>query len=230
MSYLALNCFGDRKIHDSFFVERLPELYKAKALIIDLRANGGGSTNIGTDILKYLMKDSVMNGSRSFTRQHLAAFKAWGVYVKPADTMYNEWNKKSWYYNHDKIIYAFDYGPDTIHLAAKRLFVPTAILVSHNTASAAEDFLIAAGNQHHMTRIGSRSFGSTGQPFLFDLPGGGGARVCTKKDTWPDGREFVGVGIIPDIEVVPTVKDFVDNKDPVLEKSLRYLEQQLAKK
>jgi C-terminal processing protease CtpA/Prc len=229
IAYLALNSFDDRKI-DSMFIEKLPELYKAKGLIIDLRKNGGGSTNIGTEILQYLMADSVMSGSRSFTRQHLAAFKAWGKYVKPADTLFNPWNKKAWYYNHDKMMYAFDYSPDTIHLSARRLVVPTAILVGHGTASAAEDFLIAADNQHHMTRIGDRSFGSTGQPFLFDLPGGGGARVCTKKDTWLDGREFVGFGVAPQIEVAPTVKDFVDNKDPVLDKSLAYLQQQIGKK
>ena len=87
-------------------MDKLPELYKAKGLIIDLRKNGGGSTNIGAKILQYFMKDSIMQHERNFTRQHLAAFKAWGVYVKPADTIYNSWNKKAWYYNHDKMLYA----------------------------------------------------------------------------------------------------------------------------
>lgn len=222
IAYLALNSFGDNKI-DSLFLEKLPELYKAKALIIDLRNNGGGSTGIGTTILQYLMQDSVMQGSRSFTRQHIASFKAWGFYVKPADTTGNEWNKKSWLYNHDSMYYAFDYSPDTIHLTAKRLVVPTAILIGHNTASAAEDFLIAADNQKHFVKIGERSYGSTGQPYMFKLPGGGAARVCTKKDTYPDGREFVGYGVKPDIEVKRTVQDFIDNNDPVLTKALEYL-------
>jgi len=229
IAYLALNSFDDPKI-DSLFMDKLPELYKAKGLIIDLRNNGGGSTNIGTRILQYFMKDSVMQHERNFTRQHLAAFKAWGVYVKPVDTMYNSWNKKAWYYNHDKMLYAFDYSPDIIHLAAKRLVVPTVLLIGHNTASAAEDFLISAADQPHMIRIGERSYGSTGQPFLFDLPGGGGARVCTKKDTYPDGREFVGYGVVPEIDVQPAVKDFIDNKDPALDKSLSYLQQQIGKK
>lgn len=55
------------------------------------------------------------------------------------------------------------------------------------------------------------------------MPGGGSARVCTKKDTYPDGREFVGYGVKPDIEVKRTVQDFIDNKDPVLTKALEYL-------
>lgn len=74
-----------------------------------------------------------------------------------------------------------------------------------------------------MKKIGQNSFGSTGQPFLFDLVGGASARVCTKKDTYPDGREFVGYGIKPDIEVVPTLKDYLENKDPALAKALDYL-------
>lgn len=228
IAYLALNSFGDDKI-DTLFREKLPELYKAKALIIDLRNNGGGSTNIGTAILQYLTNDSVLQHSRYQTRQHLPAFKAWGKYVSTNDTANNAWNKKAWFINHDISYYDFDYAPDSFHLDAKRLIVPTAILVSHNTASAAEDFLISADDQEHMTRIGQRSFGSTGQPFVFDLPGGGGARICTKKDTYPDGREFVGYGVKPDIEVIPSVKDYLEKKDPALDTAISYLQKQLSK-
>jgi len=224
IAYLALNSFGNKKI-DSLFLAKLPELYKAKALIVDLRANGGGTTGIGTYILQHLVSDSVLPRARNFTREHLAAYKAWGVYVKPADTLFSDWNKKAWNYNHDRVYHAFDYSDDTFHLAARRLVVPTAVLIGHNTASAAEDFLIAASRQKHFTLVGERSFGSTGQPFQFELPGGASARVCTKKDTYPDGREFVGYGIAPDIYVRPGLKDFIANTDPVLEKALAQLRQ-----
>ena len=117
----------------------------------------------------------------------------------------------------------------TVRLNAKRIVVPTALLTGHQTASAAEDFLIYADNQKHMTRIGEHSFGSTGQPYLFDLPGGGGARVCTKKDTYPDGREFVGVGIIPHIEVKRTVADYLNGKDPVLERAQEHLKRAMKR-
>ena len=60
---------------------------------------------------------------------------------------------------------------------------------------------------------------------MFSLPGGGLARVCTKKDTYPDGREFVGYGVKPDIEVKLTVADFLQKKDPILEKALEYLKE-----
>lgn len=226
IAYVALNSFGERKI-DTLFTERMPELLKAKALIVDLRNNGGGSTDIGTNILEYLTRDTVLQHARYQTRQHLGSFKAWGINLQPKDTIGRDWNTKAYRYNHDLGTYDFDYEPNKVKPGLAKLVVPTAILIGHNTASAAEDFLVSADNQQHMIRIGEHSFGSTGQPYQFDLPGGGVARVCTKKDTYPDGREFVGHGVKPDIEIKPAVKDFIDNRDPVLERALEYLKQKL---
>lgn len=221
-AYVSLNSFGDQKI-DSLFIEKLPELYKAKSLIIDLRYNGGGSTNVGVQILQYLTNDTIVYGSRQKSRSHIPAFKAWGKFVNEKDTLNNSWQKKAFLSFHDQYFYDFEYHPGTIRLKAKRVVVPTVILLGHNTASAAEDFLIYADNQKHMIKMGQKSFGSTGQPFLFDLPGGGSARVCTKKDTYPDGREFVGYGIKPDIEITPTLNDYLNNRDKTLEEAIKYL-------
>lgn len=222
VAYMALNSFGDEKI-DSLFLEKLPELYKAKSLIIDLRNNGGGSTNIGRKILEYLTNDSLLYGSKTSTRQHSAAYKAWGRFASAKDTVDNAWQKKNLLSYQDNYFLDFDYAPYQVKLDAKRIVIPTVILIGHGTASAAEDFLIYADKQKHMTKIGQNTYGSTGQPFMFDLPGGAEARICTKKDTYPDGREFVGYGIKPDIEVVPTLNDYLQKKDPALEKAILYL-------
>jgi carboxyl-terminal processing protease len=74
--------------------------------------------------------------------------------------------------------------------------------------------------------VGEPTGGSTGQPLMFNLPGGGLARVCTKRDTYPDGREFVGVGIQPQVLVRPTVEDFRAGRDTVLEAALELLRKQ----
>jgi len=221
IAYVSLNSFADRKI-DSEFVNLLPELYKAKGLIIDLRKNGGGNTNIGAEILTYLTHDTVFYGARSYSRMHIPAYKAWGGGVRPQDTVGSAWQKKVYLYYHDLYEYSFDYSPDTVHMRTPRVVVPTALLIGHNTFSAAEDFLIYADKQKHFVKIGQNSSGSTGQPYFFRLPGGGGARVCAKKDTYPDGREFVGYGVKPDIEVKPTLDDFIHNKDVVLERALEW--------
>lgn len=223
IAYVSLNSFGDPKI-DSLFEEKLPDLYKAKKLIIDLRKNGGGSTYVGREILKYLTKDEILYGSKNQSRLHIPSFKAWGMWTEAKDTIGNEWATQEFLSFHDNYFHEFPFEPDTIKLDAKRLVVPTAILIGHNTASAAEDFLIYADNQKHMTKIGEPTFGSTGQPMMFDLPGGGSARVCTKKDTYPDGKEFVGYGVQPDIEVKKSLDDYLKEKDPVLDKAIQYLE------
>ncbi|MNR01565.1 Peptidase family S41 [compost metagenome] len=190
-----------------------------------MRYNGGGSTNIGIEILKYLTNDTIIYGSKQKSRLHIPAFKAWGKFVKEKDTINNEWKRKAYLSYNDKFYHNFEYEADTIKLNAKRIVVPTVILLGHNTASAAEDFLISADNQKHMIKMGEKSFGSTGQPFLFDLPGGGSARICTKMDTYPDGREFVGYGIKPDIEIVPNLEDYLNNRDIALEKAIKYLKE-----
>lgn len=234
--YLALNSFEDEKI-DSLFQDILPKLYAAKGLIIDLRYNGGGSTNIGFDILQYFTNAKSLAGSKSLTREHQAAYKAWGAFLTPADTMAAkpEWDSskeemvKSYLMANDKAFYTFPYSTTKVRTKDKKLVVPTVVLMGNNTASAAEDFLIYADALPHFTFMGDKSFGSTGQPYLFNLPGGGRARVCTKKDVYPDGREFVGYGIAPDIYVKPTLEEYLSNKDVVLDKAMDFLGEKLKR-
>ena len=52
---------------------------------------------------------------------------------------------------------------------------------------------------------------------------GGSARICTKKDTYPDGRPFVGYGVPPDIEVKRTLQDYLEGRDPALERARLFL-------
>ena len=221
-AYLALNSFGDDAIVE-MFEEKLPEIAKAKSIVIDLRNNGGGNTDIGVDILKYFVKDTVLYGSRSSTRKHIATYKAWGRWTQEKDTIGNPGARDTYLAAKDLLIHDFDNKPWKIERPEQIYVIPIVILFGHNTASAAEDFLIFVENQEHMVTIGEPSYGSTGQPYVFELPKGAAARVCTKKDTYPDGREFVGYGIQPDILVKKKLEDFINDKDPVLMEALKYL-------
>ena len=223
IAYIALNSFSNWDIMD-LFSDKLPEIRKAKKLIIDLRKNGGGNEGVGREIIKYLTKDTTLYGSKSQSRLHIPVYKAWGKWTNAKDTINNAWKKQSYLSYHDQYYYDFPYEPySTSNMDISRIEIPTVILIGHSTASAAEDFLIYADNQENMTKIGEPTFGSTGQPMIFNLPNGGIGRVCTKKDTYPDGREFVGVGIQPDVEVKKSFSDYMKNKDPVLEKAIEYL-------
>jgi len=77
--------------------------------------------------------------------------------------------------------------------------------------------------------IGEPTAGSTGQPLFFDLPGGGRARVCTKRDSYPDGKEFVGVGVQPDMVARQSIAELRAGRDAVLQAALRELKASSAK-
>ena len=104
-----------------------------------------------------------------------------------------------------------------------KINLPLVVLAGHNTASAAEDFLISLDRIKIATVVGDRTFGSTEQPLMLDLPGGGRARICTKRDEYPDGRQFVGYGIEPDIYVESTLDDFLKGNDATLKKGLEII-------
>ena len=96
------------------------------------------------------------------------------------------------------------------------------VVLTGNTGSAAEDFLVAIDCIERVTFVGKTTAGCTGTPFMFDLPGGGIAMITTTVQMYPDGRKNRD-GVKPDIEVQPTVQDIIDNKDPVLEKAVEIL-------
>lgn len=90
------------------------------------------------------------------------------------------------------------------------------MLTSARTYSAAEDFVVAFDAMQRGRIVGEPTGGSTGQPLIFDLPGGGTGRI-------PDGRAFVGVGIQPQVMVAPRVADLRAGRDTVLEAALGLL-------
>lgn len=57
------------------------------------------------------------------------------------------------------------------------------------------------------------------------LPGGGTLRICVRKDTYPNGKEFVGVGIQPDIFVPENAEAYRNEEDLVLRRAQEFLKQ-----
>jgi len=199
IGHLMLNSFSDasfNKIFDSIYLKA----QNASALIIDLRNNGGGTSTYGFYVLQHLVHTSFVSTSW-VTKQHIAKLKAGG----DPDRLFGTAGRK--YLPANKMIYD----------------KPVVWLTGPKTFSAAEDVSAIFDHIKRGIIIGTATAGSTGEPLWFDLPGGGKARVCTEKDTYPDGREFVGYGVQPGIEVKQTVAGFITNRDEVLEKAIDYL-------
>nr|ARK11169.1 hypothetical protein A6C57_13020 [Fibrella sp. ES10-3-2-2] len=231
---VELNSFGDDKIIDEFKA-MLPQLRQAKGIILDIRQNGGGSTGTGAAILYYFTEQKQLLGSTWRTREHRAAYKAWGTYMMKEAVDTTKLKKDEWYGRSVKTAKGeFWYTPDAntfeSDVSDPKLLVPTVILAGNNTGSAAEDMLILVKQLtgRKIPIIGEPSAGSTGQPLPLSLPGGGSARICTKRDTYANGTDFVGIGVLPDIEVKPMVTDLISGHDTVLERAATYLKSQLV--
>ncbi len=215
IAYVALNTFNDAGVADDFEAA-LPELYQARALVVDIRKNGGGNSNNGYRIAAYLTNDTLQTSAWK-TREHRAAFKAWGR----INERYKDYAEMNVWFQGGTM-------GEVAPAEERRLIVPTVVLQEHATFSAAEDFLIAIEKIPQITTVGRPSGGSTGQPLSLELPGGGRANICTKRDTYPDGRDFVGVGIAPDIFVEATVEDVQRGRDPALDRAVELLRSQLS--
>ncbi len=198
IAYVALNSFSSNEA-PSLFGEAFDEIRQAKGLIIDVRNNGGGSTGHGNAVISYLI-DEPLPGSSWKTRKYMPAFRAWG-------------QKEAWHEGQGS----------TIQPRRNPYLGPVVVLTGPATVSAAEDFVVALHASGRARLVGEKTAGTTGQPLMIELPRGGRARICTKRDTYPDGREFVGIGVIPDVEVHPTHESIAAGRDAVLEKAVEVL-------
>lgn len=197
IAHVELNSFANDEAADQYLAH-FKEIARADGIIFDLRNNGGGNSTVGYKVLSTLT-DKPFRTSSWYTRVYRPAYRAWGK------AELRTGGDNNFAPAHGQLLYT----------------KPVAVLSSARTYSAAEDFLVAFDVMDRGKLIGEASGGSTGQPLMFDLPGGGFGRICTKRDTYPDGKEFVGVGIQPDILVKPALADFRKNKDTVLEAALK---------
>lgn len=180
-----------------------PAIRKARGLILDVRRNGGGSSIFGFEILSRLGHAPVPMSRQSTTWIDPVRRARGGLVV--------EWRPQPG-------------SGDSFRQEHKEVYDgPVAVLIGPRTFSAAEDFVVSFDAMKRGPLVGEKTAGSTGQPLFFKLPGGGSARICVKRDSTPDGREFVGKGIAPTVEVKSIVADVRAHRDAALERARREL-------
>jgi C-terminal processing protease CtpA/Prc len=203
VAYISINDFRSDEVVDEF--DRIMErLGKPDGLIIDIRKNKGGNSAHGDAIISRLIERPIPRNLWK-TPQHIAAFEAWG-------------RPRKWFVGEAGTI-----EPGQ----GKRYLGPLVILIGPKTISAGEDFVVPLHASGRASLVGEKTAGTTGQPLKFNFSYIIRGAVCTKRDTYPDGREFVGVGVIPDVEVHPTRADIAAGRDVVLEKGIEVLKSKL---
>jgi carboxyl-terminal processing protease len=202
---IAIRTFSYDRVVDDFDRE-LAQLGPLEGLILDLRTNGGGNSGWSDQIAcRFLSKP--LAGMRERRAHYCAALRSWGLGEKGSGV---EWEETCM----DPLRPA---GPAPFH---GRLV----LLTSAATHSAAEDFVGPLKVGGRALTVGATTAGSTGNPLRFDLPGGGGLTVCTRYMQLPDGSEFIGLGIPPDVPVQTTAEDIAVGRDPCLDRALVEIE------
>lgn len=202
IGYLRIRDFVGSDIKQEF--DRCyPALLKTSALIIDLRNNPGGNSGNADYMLRHLSSDSIKTDSWR-SPMYIPAYASWSM-------------KQPWYESEPE--YMSPVEGKTIYNK------PIVVLVNQGTFSAAEDFCTVFIVMKRGKLIGTMTGGSTGNGVRVKLiPDHTYANICSKHDVMPDGTEFVGIGIHPDIEVKETYKSyFKEHEDAAIKEALQYL-------
>jgi carboxyl-terminal processing protease len=195
IKYVRIANFENVEMVDEFL--KLIDVIEGEStagLLIDLRFTLGGRSDVAEAMIGALIEDPVSSPLWKYPH-YVAADLSWG---RPP-----EWSTVS------KMISPRD---------GKRFMGPIVILTAGTASSTAEDFAISLREAGRALLVGERTAGSAGNPIVRPLPGGGQFRMATFRAYLPDGGEYVGVGLRPDVEMAPTKEDIRSGFDSVLEK------------
>lgn len=100
------------------------------------------------------------------------------------------------------------------------------VIVNEDTQSHAEYTAMAFRAGTNTTIIGSQTAGANGNVSEIILPGGLITMISGNGVYYPDGRETQRMGIVPDIEVKPTIQGIREGRDELLEKAIEIINRQ----
>lgn len=222
VAYIELPTFGSDRLRDELY-RVAEECGECKGFLIDIRQNRGGSSRNGNAVAR-LFFDGAFPEDPAKSPVHIPSFAAYGRYRDIDKLNFNDpWEKKIYdvcthrlYDEQTDWVQPDDNCP--IHFRQ-----PVVILSECTTASAAESFLVTMKYKNRAAIVGNRSYGSNGQPFMGNLPGGGSYAINTMKCCTLDGISYHNAGIEPDLFVLNTAEDYRCHFDRIFDAGLRYL-------
>ncbi len=111
---------------------------------------------------------------------------------------------------------------------ANQYDLPLVVLVDGGTASMGEIFAAAVQEHGAATVLGTNTAGSVAAAQVFALPDGSGLQVTVFEILSADGKPLNKVGVAPD-EVIPSdATDVASGTDPVLDRAIEILHDQIA--
>ncbi len=197
------------KNHAPYVIELLETTPNVSLVRLDIRNNIGGNTYYAAKVAELFISGTfqscqkwtqVRNAVGTAGASQLVCYSEEEIQQCIRDGMFTEEaisDAKS-VMNHTKYeTYTSSHGVEN----QKAIYEgPLEILISRNTMSAAEDFTAMFKSNQRGMLIGEPTNGSTGTPCMIPLRCGGRAQVVSVGYRLLDGTEFIGKGIMPDIE------------------------------
>lgn len=97
------------------------------------------------------------------------------------------------------------------------------ILINEISQSSAEFHTMAYRVNPNATVIGSTTAGADGDVSKFYLPGGISTMISGLGVYYPDGKETQRIGIVPDIELKPTIQGIKKGQDELINKAIEII-------
>ena len=177
----------------------LDRLDGAPSLVLDVRANGGGSERAAMEIGRRFASKKVVYAMHRFRDPTLGGFKGFGPVKK-------------------RVLEPIP--------GRKPDLRPVAVLQGPYCVSSTEAFLLMAKALPNAVNIGLPSRGASGNPAPFELLAGYQVWSSRWQSLDPKGKCLEGIGVRPDILVKVPAKAYA-GADPTLEKAVEYLEKKL---
>ena len=194
IGYLHFNRVANMDASRSAIDEIMAAFRNAKAVIIDIRRNGGGDDRIGK-----LIADRFADKRRLYMTTEDRTGPEHDDFAEP----------KEWYVK-----------PDGPRQFTKR----TLLLTDRTSISAAENFALAMKTLPHVVQIGDFTSGCFADPDHYKLPNGWGVTVSRNVFRDHHGFCWEGIGVPPEIWQPTTRADVEQERDPVFELALAIID------
>ena len=210
--------------------------YHPDAVLFDIRRNIGGMTLCGAKYAQPFFSGS-FGGCRKWTQQRNASDAASAAQLTRMNEARVDQMLKDGVLLQSDFIDAKEYATRTKYEYYRDSWefpcdvrlpeCSVLLLTSRDTISAAEDFAAFFRSNRRGVLMGEPTFGSTGSPMPFRLPGDGFAQIVSVGYELSDGTPFIGCGIMPDIPCSPLLSDRKNGYDRQLDAAVAYLQKRL---
>lgn len=176
----------------------LRRMINYKAIILDIRSNGGGN----------------ITSSDALARHFMAQPRIVGSTVHKTGPRHSDFSAP------------IEIRLDTLARGIRWLR-PVVVLTNRGVYSAANDFILKVKGLPLVTIMGDRTGGGGGLPMSSELPNGWGVRFSTTQ-TFDTSGANIELGIDPDYFISMNQSDLAHGYDSIIEGAIAYLKERLA--